>query len=398
MIIEIASRYAFSKIHRQRRASFIVIIGIAIGLAALIVVIGIMNSLQSSMLAHIRDTDSFDITIRGDAIEMDSIAAIDGVGLAFNYIDASAMIMNSRTGADSYARLRGISQSLAESERFKNALSIRGNLEGFVPGSALAGSLGLRIGESVKVMLLKKGSAARLIPFSAEQTVHGVHYSSNPDFSGSTILMPLSLLSELSGTSDLRTGIYLSDGADLEDVQRRIQALVPEGAVVTTWKQANSALYSALLLEKGMVSAFLGFIIIIVSFYLKRSASRLIAAKRKEAAVFQALGMRKSQTVAVFLVQALEISLLGVLLGIGLGFLFSSFIRPVISGIETLLKGITGSRSMLSAYPLHVAMSFGETALFSVAILACTFLFALAGSAAAFKINIMEILKDDTRS
>jgi len=393
-----ARAYAFSKTHRQRRFSILIILGIAIGMAALIIIIGIMNSLQNSQISKLRDVETFDIRITGSSLDTSVLDAIPGVDLAFSYLDVQALAMNTATGRSTYIRIRGIEDDLLQSRRFSSSVYAPGHLDSsLLPGSRLASSLGLTSSSNLKVTFLKKGNTARLVPYTALMKLGMAFISDSSDFSSSTCLTGLSELEEESGFSQSEIGIYLEKDKDLDRVMDAISALDPN-AVVSSWKTENSALYSALLLEKYMVIGFLGFIILIVSYYLKRSTVRMIDSKKKESAALRALGMTRLNIVMVFLVQALQISLMGIGSGIVLGLIVSKCLTQILRFIDSLARLFTGRGTILAAYPFSVTISAGEIASFSAAILICTLAFSFAGAAKAFKIDIMEILKDDSRN
>lgn len=398
MIFKAANRYAFSKQHRQRRLSILIILGIAAGMAALIIIIGIMNSLQDSQLSRIRDVESFDVTLTDTILTPDEIMKFDGVELAFEYLDIPAMAGNIDTGSTSFVKLRGISKALLDHPRFYLSVRIPGELDDtFYLGNRLAVLLDSFAGYDVRITFLKNGNTVRLIPFSMNIPTMRTFSSSSAEFSETTIITSIDNLRNISSNSETKLGIYVSDSNRLNEVVRQIKEADPDSAPVT-WKEANSALYSALLLEKYMVVFFLAFIIIIVSYYLKRSTRRMIASKRKEAAAMRAMGMTRRGISMVFLVQAMEISLIGLLLGIGLGLIVASQLTPILKFINGVVKFITGNSTILASYPFSVHIQTNEILFFSLMIMVCTCLFSLAGARDAFKIDIMEILKNDSQN
>lgn len=401
MIFKTANRYAFSKTHKQRRFSVLIILGIAFGLAALIIIIGIMNSLQTSQLSRLRNLESFDVSIISSKLTREDLENLAPVETAFNYLDVSAIAYNENNEKSSYVRIRGIDRYLEESARFKEDLDlfiqIPQDQEILLLGSSLASELGIIGNLSLKVTFLKQGKTIKLIPYTDHYFSGYGYYSANSEFSSSTCLISLDTLEKMTGFEESRIGLYLKDYEKLDEIRDLIYSMDPE-AKVTDWKEANSSLYSALMLEKYLVIFFLAFIILIVSYYLKRATTRMIAAKRKEAAELRALGMSRNQVASIFIVQAFEICVFGVVFGIAFGLLFSYNLSSIFAAIDWLVRLFTGNGTILVAYPFKVMISAKEIILFSSMILICGMVFTLFGSREAFRINVMEILKDDTRN
>lgn len=396
MIFRTAFAYAFSKTRRQRRFSALIICGVAIGMAALIIAIGVMDNLQSSIINRLRDTESFDIVAKSPSLSVQAYGKIEGVDLAFEFLDVPALALNESSGRSALARLRGVDEALAAHRRFRSAVSAPEPLERFSFGNILSAKLGLGFGGGeAKLTFLKKGTAARVVPFS--MTVHpGLGFSStNGAFASSTALVGLKRLLDLTGFEKKEIGVYVKDGARVSKVAAALRALDPQ-AEIQTFREANSTLCSALALEKGMVVLLLLFIIVIVGFYLKRATGRLIASRRKEAAALRALGLTRAKVVWIFLLQALQISVLGIVLGTAAGLAGARLLPQALRLADKLLALAGLPSGVLSAYPFRASVAPGEVCLFAVLVLVCSGLFALAGARRAFRLDIMEILKDDT--
>lgn len=386
MIIKTALRYAFSKLHHQRRTSILIIIGLALGLMAMILIIGIMNFLQNSQLDVLRNTESFDISIENYSLSLDSYQEVEGVELAFEYLDIPVLLINEDTEYTAYANLRGIDSSLLSHPRYNLTNKVG---QYIIPSYSVSSSL-KSYNNKLKSSFLKKGATARLVPFTTYLDSHGYYFSS----SSSNCLIDLSYLKNISGFTKGNIGLYIKDKANLEKVKEEL-VKIDSDAIIKTYKEANISLYSALMLEKRVVLAFLLFIIIIVSVNLFKSTKNMVSYKAKEAAGLQALGLSKTKVYLIFLTQAIIISLIGIVLGLILGLLASKyfdFIFVIIDFISTL---ITGSPTILSSVPFSIVLNINEISFFVCGILVLTLLFSFLGSKRAFSIQVMEILKDD---
>ena len=91
-ILRTALKYAFSKGKGQRTSSVVIVLGIALGLAALLVISSVMNGLQTAQLDQLRALESFDVSVEpssgndGLSLGLDDVSGIPGIDFAFEYI------------------------------------------------------------------------------------------------------------------------------------------------------------------------------------------------------------------------------------------------------------------------------------------------------------------------
>ena len=290
MIFRLALRYSFSLTSGHRRKSLRILVSTALSVAVLLIVISIMEYLQDTRLSAIRDVRSFDAVIEGDvADEMrkrfpglsvfpyaESDALLDGEAMTVRFIDSS----------------------------YDGGIMVEGDDSGLLVPYFLRGG-------AVDIMMLGKGRSGAVIPLSSAYVPTG-RYSSRMgyEFDGFHVFLPLSLNTAAPVMTAVK-GLDDDDAGALED----------EGFSVTTWKEKEAGLYSALMIEKVMMYLVLSllFLVILVS---QRSAARTFyGAKRKERAELEVLGMGSGRISAAFTLSFLIILLLGLLSGTVLAFI-----------------------------------------------------------------------------
>jgi len=101
-LLKMAMRYSFSKQNKQRQTNIMIIVGIALGFTAFIIVIGLMNSLQTGQLESLRGIESFDIIVDNSEIDINEIKEMDGVETAFFFYETPAIAVNTTSGQSTY--------------------------------------------------------------------------------------------------------------------------------------------------------------------------------------------------------------------------------------------------------------------------------------------------------
>ena len=385
----ICLRYAFSKYKGQRTTNILIIIGLALGLAAFIVISGIMNSLQSFQIDGLKNIQSFDINVKSAVLTPEDIKRIDGVESAFEYLDTAVLILNKRTGKSMGARVRGLDFDEITNTRLAEYLGIQYNFDSINLSYTLSNLLGASLNQNLDVTFLTEGNTMRIKADTRTLHVSGFYTSSVSEFNRNTAFMDLTLLRQFVGSFNVKTAVYVS--GNLGRVQKEILLLDPN-AVVVTWKEANNAVYSALLLEKIIMYLFLGFVFVIIGVSLKNSTSRLIRNKSRESAMLRALGLKKSGITFIFLLQGLIILFLSEFLGTILGIIIQINIQSILNIIDSVIRFITGKGTILGTFPFSTNISVMEIVVSCVTIFGLGFLFMLRSCRILNKTEIMEVI------
>ena len=287
-ILRTALKYAFSKGKGQRTSSVVIVLGIALGLAALLVISSVMNGLQTAQLDQLRALESFDVSVEPSSgnddlsLGLDDVSGIPGIDFAFEYIETYALVVDKTSGKSTSARVRAYSNDAYYSERMAQSLHfIAGEpvgMDGVAVSYTMMNTLSLHSGDDVEVTFLKPGRTATVVPYSTRMAIGALFGSSMTEFSSSTIFVDYQWLLSLMGESSVRIGIYTQNP---ESVASRIAELSPDSKAVT-WKEYNRALYSALMLEKALMYIFLAFMFLIICVNLKNSTRRLLRNRQQE--------------------------------------------------------------------------------------------------------------------
>ena len=163
-----AFRYAFSKTRGQRVTSIMILVGIAIGLIALLVISAVMNGLQNAQMDQLRNLESFDLIIVSDALGPDEIKSVNGVGEAFRFIETNALIIDETSESSQSIRIRAFDGDIFESPRFSKSLTVisgsKDGMAGLLLSYTTRSRLGIKYSDSIKMTFLKRGKTATIVP------------------------------------------------------------------------------------------------------------------------------------------------------------------------------------------------------------------------------------------
>ena len=388
-----AFRYAFSKTRGQRVTSIMILVGIAIGLIALLVISAVMNGLQNAQMDQLKNLESFDLIVRSDSLNAEDIRSLSGVDQAFRFIETNALIVDETSENSQSIRIRAFEGDIFESQRFSKSLTVisgsKDNMAGLLFSYTTRSRIGISYGDSIKMTFLRRGKTATIVPYSTHLPVSGFFSSKMSEFSSSTAFMDYSILSGIIGTDEAKIAVYVSENQ--KAVVQSIMKLDPD-AVIITWQEYNKALYSALMLEKTLMYVFLAFMFLIICVNLKNSTRRLLSNKQKEGAMLRALGCSRKSVNAIFLGQGLVISVLGEILGVVLGKILIANLQNVLKLVDNVVFALSGSRTVLTQIPFNASIGALETALVCLFIFLLSLIFTSIGCRRIYRSEIMEVI------
>lgn len=384
-----ALKYSFSKHSGQRTTSKMILISILLSVFSLIIIIGVLNGLQSSQLDLLRTVESFDVSIKDTSLTKQQIENATGCNV-YEYKDAFALMSN-ETYSQSI-RIRGIDSEYFSNPRTFDSVYLNGIFDdGLCLSFSLINNLSIIPGQEVKITILKKGKTATLVPFDFYTYAKNTYSSSLYDFSKNTVYMDIEELNEILEDNNKCYGI-LSE-AKSSDIKDKLLEL-DKSAEVYTWQESNNAVYSALLLEKTLVYVFLAFIVLIILVSMNNSTRRMIKTKATESTILRSMGITEADLRLIYIEQALLITVPGCIAGALAGILLVSRIDVLFNFIGKISTALTGHLSVLSMIPFNAYISFKETSLIVLTVLLLTVIFTLIAMKEFKKNSILGVLSD----
>ena len=311
------------------------IIGVSIGVTALIVVIAVMAGFESDLKARIMgiephvviDRSASTIADYSDIIQR--AAQTDGVLAAWPLVELQAMLRaDSRVsgalikGIDPEAAGTGLNmKSLAALTR-QGDVSDPLNLPPIVLGRDLAQRMGLSKGDTLLVVS-PKGTLAPVgfIPFMKRFVVADLFETGMYEYDGGLAFMNLEDAQVLARSRETVDAIEIRVNRVFEAAQigQSVVAGLDGAFRVRDWGQLNKNLFSALKLEKAAMFITLTLIILVATFSITSSLVMLVMEKTKDIAVLRALGAPARSIKRIFMIQGLLIGALGTTIGVVLG-------------------------------------------------------------------------------
>jgi lipoprotein-releasing system permease protein len=349
----VGSRYLRSG-HRNRFISFIALIsmlGLALGVAVLIVVLSVMNGFELELRQRILSMTSHATLmglegrlddwqrIRARALENPSVVA------AAPYVEDQGMLVNGEHVSG--AQIRGIVPAEEESVGSLGSRMTSGRLEDLVTGSyrvvlgsALAEELDLRVGDSV-VLVVAKGNATPVgvVPRMRRFTVSGIFAAGMYEFDRGLALISMGDAAKLYRLGDGVTGVRMK----LEDlfrapaVVRDVAVALGGGYYVCDWTRRHANFFRSIELTKSIMFFILLLVVAVAAFNIVSTLVMVVREKQSDIAILRTMGSTPRSVLGIFIVQGAVIGLLGTLAGIALGVLISANLETLVHGLERLL-------------------------------------------------------------
>lgn len=406
----IALRYLKSK----RKEGFISVIaifsfvGIMIGVATLIVVMSVMNGFRYELVNRILGINSHLTVysrvhqISGYEKILKEIKKIPGVEFANPIVESQAMLSTSSKNAGGL--IKGIKLDDLKNKKLISQNITEGNIESLdnrnsvIIGSTVAQNLNLRIGDPIKIISAETSETIiGTIPRIKTYEVAGVFESGMYEYDSTTVFANFEMTQIHFRFPDTVSGIeiFATDATQIELIKSQLYEILlnyPD-LYATDWQQANSSFIDALKVESTVMFLILALIIIVAAFNIISSMIMLVNDKNKNIALLRTIGMSKGGVMRIFLICGSSIGVVGTLLGLIIGVLFSANINNIKLWLESVTDTTLFNPTIyfLSNLPSKIFVS--DVVLITGMALVLSFLATLYPAYKASKANPAEILR-----
>lgn len=330
--------------------TLISLLGIALGVAALIVILSVMNGFEGelrgrllSMSAHGSVSGANGITEDWQRL-VDEVGAEPGVMAAAPLVQMEGMI---QSGRELFAVLVHGVDPLYEKRLSGEMINmVEGDLEvlqagshSIILGRILAYDLGVRIGDGVVLLIPRPVGDGTLEPVLERFVLGGVFEAGLQDHDAVLALVHLADAAEIQTLGEaVNTVRFRSDDVMAAPaIARALQARLGDGISSTDWTIENGSYFRAIRLEKMMMSLILSLIIGVAAFNIVASLVMVVTEKTTDIAVLRTLGMGPDGIVRVFFVQGAAIGWAGVFIGVVLGVVLAINVPVIVPFLEQLL-------------------------------------------------------------
>jgi lipoprotein-releasing system permease protein len=347
----IGLRYSFSRQNNRfiGVVSMVSLLGMALGVASLITVLAVMNGFAGELRDRILSLVPH-LEVQSDSASLDDwpklaqrLLAYEQVRGAAPYIESKVLISSRYTvrgavvTAIDPASEEGVS-SVSEHMREGNYYALMEKPYGIILGSLQARALGVAVGDKVeltvpRLTLTPLGSFPRRKRF----TVVGI-FEIGAQLDGSQAYISLVSGQKLLGLGDAVQGVRVSldNLFDAPALAQKIQAEEGSGLRVRDWSQSQGSLFTAVKMEKTMMTILLLSVVAVAAFNIVSTLTMAVTEKRSDIAVLRTMGARTGTVMAIFMAQGLLLAGIGIAAGAIIGVTLALNISEVTLFIEQL--------------------------------------------------------------
>jgi lipoprotein-releasing system permease protein len=370
------------------------LVGVCVGVAALIVILSVMNGFESelrdrllSLAAEVR-VNAAPAAVSGEHVRLTPadwqaaarvVAGTAGVADVAPYAELQALAV--RQPEMMAVLLRGIDTAdAASASELAHAITL-GRLQDLTPGSGrvivgavIAERLGLAPGDALTVLVPTVSPDGTPAPKLREFTVAGVFEAGLQDHDASLVFAPLADVLPLSSAGTVGEGlrVRLHDVFAAPSVAAQLRARLPKSLEVSDWTQDNANYFRAIRIEKTMMSLILLLIVAVAAFNIVAMLVMVVTDKRTDIAIMRTFGAAPRRVMGIFLTQGLVIGWLGVALGLVLGLILALHVETIVPFLERTFRFQIMDSDVYYTTAIPSEVHWGNIVVIAVAALALT--------------------------
>ena len=325
---------------------------IALGVAALIIVLSVMNGFQKEVrdrmlgvIPHIEITNGMGPmtdwrSVAADVMKNPEVVAaapyVQGQGL----LNSGSVVRGAMVKGIDPETEPGVSDISQHLERVESLDVLKPGSFGILLGRDLAHALRVRPGDRVS-MMVPQGSVtpAGLVPRMKQFTVLGYLSSGHYEYDSTMALVNMqdaAALFRTGGPQGLRVRVTDMDLAP--SVARSLVRTLPPGAYASDWSRQNRTWFAAVQVEKRMMGIILFLIVLVGAFGLVSSLVMTVKEKQADIAILRTLGASEGAIMRIFVIQGTIVGIVGVAFGVASGLLVAENVGAIVSTIEGIFN------------------------------------------------------------
>ena len=328
--------------------------GVCVGVAALIVVLSVMNGFEGDLRTRLLALDADARVVVSPSVHSTAppppalwehlareLRGVPGVTGVAPFVQSQALAV--RTPQMLPVLLRGVDPAAEPHVTRLARVSTAGSLAALKPGAdrvilgeVIAEELGLGPGDRITLLIPGVSAGGLPTPTLHRFTVAGVFSVGLADSDATLVYGNIDDVRGLLPGGGLDQGLRVRyrNALDAPAITARLRARLPQGFSVIDWTEDNAAYFRAIRIEKTMMSLILLLIVAVAAFNIVAMLVMVVTDKRTDIAILRTLGASPGRVLAIFLIQGLTIGWLGVGLGVGLGLTLAFHVNAVASFLE----------------------------------------------------------------
>jgi lipoprotein-releasing system permease protein len=402
---------AFRYLRARRQEGFVSVIaifsllGIALGVATLIIVMSVMNGFRADLIGRILGLNGhLGVYAPGTAMtdfdaEAAKVRAVPGVVSATPLVEGQVMATNQNAAAG--ALVRGIRPDDLRSRKLIADHIVAGSLADFgddsiALGDRLAVKLGVAAGGRVTLISPEAtdtafGSMPRLKTYTVAALFDVGFY----EYDSSFIYMPLDaaqVFFKMKGAASYLE-VFVADADQSSREAHLIAGALGGDARILDWQRANSSIVNAVEIERNVMFLILTLIIVVAAFNIISGMIMMVKDKGRDIAILRTMGASRGMILRIFVLSGASIGVVGTLLGFGLGLVITENLEAIRQFLQSVLHVELFSAEIYFFTRIPARIDQGEVGTVVIMALALSFIATLYPSWRAARLDPVEGLR-----
>jgi lipoprotein-releasing system permease protein len=402
---------AFRYLRARRQEGFVSVIaifsllGIALGVATLIIVMSVMNGFRADLLGRILGLNGH-LGVYAQAGPLDDfdaaatkVSELPGITGVTPLIEGQVMA-SSEAGAAG-ALVRGIRPDDLRQRPLVADHIVQGSLsdfddDGVAVGDRLARRLGVAVGSAITI-ISPQGTATAFGTMPRIKTYHVVALFDVGmyEYDNSFVFVPLDAAQLFFRLPNSVTSleVFVADPDRVREDRRLIAAALGGHVRIVDWQQANSSLFNAVEIERNVMFLILTLIIVVAAFNIISSMIMMVKDKGRDIAILRTMGASRAAILRIFVLSGASIGVVGTVAGLLLGIVFTRNIEAIRQGLQKVIGTDLFAAEIYFFTRIPARIDSGEVAAVVFMALALSFLATLYPSWRAARLDPVEALR-----
>jgi len=402
---------AFRYLRARRQEGFVSVIaifsllGIALGVATLIIVMSVMNGFRADLLGRILGLNGHlgVYAQTGSLGDFDAEAAkvtrVPGVTGVTPLIEGQVMATSEIAAAG--ALVRGIRPQDLRRRPLVADHIVQGSLADFeddrvAVGARLARRLGIAVGSAITI-ISPQGTATAFgtMPRIKTYNVVALFDVGMYEYDNSFIFVPLEAAQLFFRLPNAVTSleVFVADPDRVYEDRRLIAAALGGHVRIVDWQQANSSLFNAVEIERNVMFLILTLIIVVAAFNIISSMIMMVKDKGRDIAILRTMGASRGAVLRIFVLSGASIGVVGTLAGLLLGVVFTRNLEAIRQALQKVIGTDLFAAEIYFFTRIPARLDSGEVAAVVLMALALSFLATLYPSWRAARLDPVEALR-----
>lgn len=387
--------------------AIISLLGITLGVAALIVVMAVMNGFREELLSRILGTNGH-LIVQPVDMQLDDfdpvtqrINGVPGIKYALPLVEGQVLAQGGGTGS-SGALVRGIrGEDLGKVTLVANNIK-QGTIVGFdtsegvAVGQRMADNLGLVLGDMITLISPDGDTTAMgTTPRIKAYPVVAIFEVGMSEYDASVVYMPFAeaqLYFNFEGGAQ-SIEVFVDDPDDVDTLKPLVETAAQRPVYISDWRQRNATFFSALQVERNVVFMIVTLVVVVAALNIISGLIMLVKDKGRDIAILRTMGATRGSILRIFLMTGSIIGMAGTATGVILGALVCTYIEQIKNFFSWLSGTVLFNPELYFLSKLPARMEFGETMSVVIMALVLTFLASILPAWRAARLDPVEALR-----